>query len=89
MLIGFPKSKKKKMSEGDLIALTKNGRFVGFATVKVELEDRLLVEVDKAAERTFNELYGENISFSLEIDWVYIIMRIILESLIWVCGVIS
>lgn len=66
MIVTFSRP-QGKLFEGDLIALTKNGRHIGYGTVKIILEDKVLLEVDNGAEKTFNELYGEAIPFDSDL----------------------
>ncbi|MCX7923596.1 MAG: hypothetical protein N3B21_16530 [Clostridia bacterium] len=65
MIVTFPKA--KNVYEGDLIALTKNDKFIGYGEVLVVLKDAVLVKVDKSTGKVFNEIYGEDIPCDMEI----------------------
>ncbi|MCX7747981.1 MAG: hypothetical protein N2645_14020 [Clostridia bacterium] len=65
MIITFPKS--KNLTEGDLIALTKNNKFIGYGEVMAVLKESILVNVDKSASKVFNEIFYENIPYNFEI----------------------
>ncbi len=64
MIITVPKSNNVK--QDDLIALTEDGKFLGYATVQCIMNDSMLLNVDNKIKRFF-ELIGEDIKFSVEI----------------------
>ncbi|WP_024831899.1 hypothetical protein [Ruminiclostridium josui] len=55
------------MTEGSIIALTKNNIFIGYAEVIMSTNEALLLSVDKKAVKTFNELFGEQIPFTIDL----------------------
>lgn len=68
MIIRFPNAPAKNIREGDLIAITRDDRFVGYGQIVTILEEWVLVDVDKNAGKTFNEIFGEAIPHSLEFN---------------------
>ncbi len=68
MIVTFPRCRTKKLHEGDLIALTRDDKFIGYGEVITVLESGVLVKADTRASKTFNEIYGEAIPFELELD---------------------
>ncbi|TYQ16795.1 UNVERIFIED_CONTAM: hypothetical protein Cloal_3368 [Acetivibrio alkalicellulosi] len=66
MLITFPRP-EGLLNEGDLIAITKNDKHMGYGTVKIILEDKVLIDVDNKVKKVFTELYGELIPHDLDI----------------------
>ncbi len=55
------------MPEGSLIALTKNDIFIGYAEVILSTNEALMLRVDNRAIKTFNELFGEQIPFTIDL----------------------
>ncbi len=55
------------MDEGSIIALTKNDIFIGYAEVIMSTNEALMLSVDKKAIKTFNELFGEQIPFTIDL----------------------
>ncbi len=55
------------MNEGSIIALTKNDIFIGYAEVIMSTNEALMLSVDKKAIKTFNELFGEQIPFTIDL----------------------
>ncbi len=55
------------MEEGSIIALTKNDIFIGYAEVIMSTNEALMLSVDKKAIKTFNELFGEQIPFTIDL----------------------
>lgn len=66
MIITIPKP-KRKLLDGDLVALTKEGKFIGYGTVEAVLDSFVMLDIDKRVHKLMNELFGESIPFSLEI----------------------
>ena len=66
MLVAFP-NPNGNLIEGDLIALTRDGVHIGYGTVEIVLEEKVLVKVDSKSAKTFNELYLEDIPFDSDI----------------------
>lgn len=58
----------KKLSEGDLIALTKNDKFIGYGQIITLLSDRVLLKLDNRASKTFNEIYFEDLPYDFQIE---------------------
>ena len=68
MLISVPNSPDYTgLNEGDLIALTKDDRFIGYAKVFSITSDNIILDADKKIWKTFNELIGESIPFDFDI----------------------
>ncbi|MCX8129468.1 MAG: hypothetical protein N3I35_05130 [Clostridia bacterium] len=68
MLISVPNNPGYTgLKESDLIALTKNDRFIGYATVFSITPSQIILSADKQVCRTFNELIGEAIPFDFDI----------------------
>lgn len=65
MLLKIPPN--VNMEEGSIIALTKNDIFIGYAEVIMSTNEALMLSVDKKAIKTFNELFGEQIPFSIDL----------------------
>ncbi|EGD47926.1 hypothetical protein Cpap_2611 [Ruminiclostridium papyrosolvens DSM 2782] len=55
------------MEEGSIIALTKNDIFIGYAEVIMSTNEALMLSVDNKAIKTFNELFGEQIPFTIDL----------------------
>ncbi len=55
------------MAEGSIIALTKNDIFIGYAEVIMSTNEALMLSVGKKAIKTFNELFGEQIPFTIDL----------------------
>ena len=55
------------MPEGSLIALTKNDIFIGYAEVILSTNEALMLRVDNRTIKTFNELFGEQIPFTIDL----------------------
>ncbi|AEY64973.1 hypothetical protein [Clostridium sp. BNL1100] len=55
------------MAEGSIIALTKDDIFIGYAEVIMSTNEALMLSVDKKAIKTFNELFGEQIPFTIDL----------------------
>ncbi|HEX9059790.1 MAG TPA: hypothetical protein VF941_06400 [Clostridia bacterium] len=66
MIITIPKP-QRELSDGDLIALTKEGKFIGYGTVEAVLDSSVMLDIDKRVNKLMNELFGESIPFSLEV----------------------
>ncbi|ACL76834.1 hypothetical protein [Ruminiclostridium cellulolyticum] len=64
MIIRVPPN--KNMTEGSLIALTKNDVFIGYAEIIISTDEALMLSVDNKAVKTFNELFGEQIPFTID-----------------------
>ena len=58
----------KKIFEGDLIAVVKNGKFIGYGEILSRLSDVVLVKLENKCSKTFTELYGEDIPYDFRID---------------------
>jgi hypothetical protein len=58
---------KSILHEGDLIALTRDGRFIGYGTVVTVIDNSVLLDIGKQACKAFNELDGESIPYDFEI----------------------
>lgn len=69
MLITLPISKEVK--ENDLLALTKNDKFIGYGVVKTILNENIILDVDKKVGQMFNELDGEQIPYNFKIEEKY------------------
>lgn len=65
MLIKLPPN--NNMPEGSLIALKKDEVFIGYAEILLSTDESILLSVDNKAVKTFNELFGEDIPFSIEL----------------------
>ncbi len=65
MLLKIPPN--VNMEEGSIIALTKNDIFIGYAEVIMSTNEALMLSVDKKAIKTFNELFGEQIPFTIDL----------------------
>ncbi len=69
MLISIPDSfHYNGLAEGDLIALKKNDSFIGYAIVYSKISGDIILDVDKKIWKAFNELIGESIPFSFDIE---------------------
>lgn len=69
MLLSVPNSPNySNLAEGDLIALTKDDKFIGYAIVHIKLDSTIVLDADKKVVKAFNELIGEDIPFSFNID---------------------
>ncbi|EPR11836.1 hypothetical protein [Ruminiclostridium papyrosolvens] len=55
------------MAEGSIIALTKDDIFIGYAEIIMSTNEALMLSVDKKAIKTFNELFGEQIPFTIDL----------------------
>lgn len=66
MLITLPISNEVK--ENDLLALTKDNRFIGYGVVKTILNENIILDVDKKVGQMFNELDGEHIPYNFKIN---------------------
>lgn len=69
MLITLPISKEVK--ENDLLALTKDDKFIGYGVVKTILNENIILDVDKKVGQMFNELDGEQIPYNFKIEEKY------------------
>lgn len=70
MLITVPnKAKYEHLKEGDIIALTENDRFLGYATVYSKASDTLILDADKKIWQTLFMLISEDIPFSFDIGY--------------------
>jgi hypothetical protein len=65
MIITVPKS--NNVRQDDLIALTEDEKFLGYATVQCIMNETMILKVDNKIKR-FNELIGEDIKFSVDIN---------------------
>lgn len=65
MLVIVPS--KSTLHRDDLIALTKDGIFVGYAEVVEILFEYVLLNIDNKASKMFNELNGETIPYDFDI----------------------
>lgn len=69
MLLSVPSSPDySSLTEGDLIALTRDDKFIGYATVHIKLDSTIVLDADKKVVKAFNELIGEDIPFSFDIS---------------------
>lgn len=68
MIITLPRSAQRALSEGDLIALTKDSRFIGYGEILTILDSTVMIDVDKRAAKVLNEIFDELIPFSIEIS---------------------
>ncbi|RCX09889.1 hypothetical protein DFR58_13328 [Anaerobacterium chartisolvens] len=69
MLISVPDSfHYSSLTEGDLIALKRNDSFIGYAVVYSKISGDIILDVDKKIWRAFNELLGESIPFTFDIE---------------------
>lgn len=53
----------------DFIAVTKNDEFVGYMTIQEKMDELMLVDADKAIVQMMNELQGEDIPYTLDIQY--------------------
>lgn len=65
MIIKLPPN--TDMTEGSLIALTKNNVFIGYAEILMSTAENILLSIDSKAAKTFNELFGEQIPFTIDL----------------------
>ncbi|KNY28659.1 hypothetical protein [Pseudobacteroides cellulosolvens] len=69
MLMTLPNSSDfDRYSEGDIIAITKNSKFIGYASVYSKLLNNVILDVDKNIWKLFNELVLECIPFDFNLD---------------------
>lgn len=52
------------IKQDDLIALTRDDKFIGYGKVIAILEEYILVDIDKKASKSLNELFYEKIPFN-------------------------
>ena len=62
------KPKYNKLAEGDLIALTKDSSFIGYAKIFIKLETVIILKVDMRAEKFFTKLINKQISCDFDMD---------------------
>ncbi|NJD03875.1 MAG: hypothetical protein FIA99_15030 [Ruminiclostridium sp.] len=55
------------LNEGDLIALTKDDKFIGYAKIFSITSRYIILDADKKIWKVFNELIGESIPFDFDI----------------------
>lgn len=55
------------MAEGSIIALTKNDIFIGYGEIIMSTNEAIMLSVDNKAIKTFNELFGEQIPFTIDL----------------------
>lgn len=69
MLMTLPNSSDfERYSDGDIIAITKNSKFIGYASVYSKLFNTVILDVDKNIWKLFNELVLECIPFDFNLD---------------------
>lgn len=69
MLITVPNnSAYESLNDCDLIAITKNDKFIGYATVFSKGLDIIVLDVDKKIYKILNELISEDIPFDFNIS---------------------
>lgn len=70
MLITVPnKEKYAHLKEGDIIALTQNDSFLGYATVYSKASETIILDTDKKIWQTLYRLISEDIPFSFDIGY--------------------
>lgn len=67
MRIFVDKSKFEDYKVDDVIALTKDDKFISYATVVDILETQMIIDIDRKIIQMINELDGEAINYSLTI----------------------
>ncbi|PYG88220.1 hypothetical protein LY28_01560 [Ruminiclostridium sufflavum DSM 19573] len=55
--------KREFIKQDDLIAITRDGRFIGYGKVTAILEKHVLVDIDKAASKSLFEIFSEDIPY--------------------------
>jgi hypothetical protein len=69
MLMTLPNSQDfQKYKDGDIIAITKNSKFIGYAIIYSKLLNTVILDVDKNTCKLFNELIDECIPFNFSLD---------------------
>jgi hypothetical protein len=55
--------KRDFIKQDDLIAITRDDRFIGYGKVIAILDEHVLVDIDKAASKSLFEILSENIPY--------------------------